>query len=55
MLEAMGAVGLKVIRRFAMRSKRWVLAYMGGLTVEQRAYAEKVYKSHRREIRRVFV
>ena len=54
-LEAMESVDLKTIRRFAMRSKRWMLAYMEGLTVEQREYAEKVYKSHRREIRRVFV
>ena len=44
-LEAMESVDL-MIRRFAMRSKRWMFAYMEGLTVEQRAYAEK---SHRRE------
>jgi len=57
-LEAMDSVELiqlKTIRRFAMRSKRWMLAYINGLTEEQRVYAEKVYQSHRRETRRVFV
>ena len=37
------SVDLKTIQRFAMRSKRWMLACMEGLAVEQRAYAEKVY------------
>jgi IS5 family transposase len=54
-LEAMGSVDLKTIRRFAIRSKRWMLAYINGLTEEQRAYAEKVYRSHRREARQISV
>lgn len=54
-LQAMGSVSLKTIRRFAMRSKRWMLSYINGLTEEQRAYAEHIYQSHRRETRRVFV
>jgi hypothetical protein len=54
-LEGMNFVGLKTIRRFAMRSKRWMMAYMNGLSEEQRAYAEKQYKSHRREARQIFV
>lgn len=47
--EGMDSVGLKSIRRFAMRSKRWMLAYMNGLTEEQRRYTGHVYRSHRRE------
>ena len=47
--EGMDNVGLKSIRRFAMRSKRWMLAYMNGLTEEQRRYTGHVYQSHRRE------
>jgi hypothetical protein len=47
--EGMDNVGLKSIRRFAMRSKRWMLAYMNGLTEEQRRYTGHVYRSHRRE------
>src|SRR5258706_3170450 len=54
-LEAMGSVDIKTIRRFADRSKRWLMAYINGLTEEQRAYAEKQYKSHRREDRKIFV
>ena len=54
-LEAMDSVKLKMVRRFAMRSKRWMLAYINGLTEEQRAFAEKAYQSHRREARRVSV
>ena len=54
-LEAMDSVSLRTIRRFAERSKRWTMAYINGLTEEQRIYAEKVYKSHRREYRQVFV
>jgi hypothetical protein len=54
-LQAMDSINIKTIRRFAMRSKRWMLAYINGLTEEQRAFAEKVYQSHRREARRVFV
>jgi hypothetical protein len=53
--EAMDSVSLKTIRRFADRSKRWMMAYITGLTQEQREYAEKQYKSHRREYRQVFV
>jgi hypothetical protein len=54
-MDAMDSVSLTTIRRFAMRSKRWMMAYINGLTEEQRAYAEKQYKSHRRETRRIFV
>ena len=46
---------LKTIRRFAMRSKRRMMAYMNGLSEEQRAFAEKQYKSHRHETRQIFV
>jgi hypothetical protein len=53
--DGMDSVALKSIRRFAMRSKRWILAYMNGLTEEQRKYAEHVYRSHRRETRQVVV
>jgi len=51
----MESVELKTIRRFAMRSKWWMMAYMNGLSEEQRSYAEKQYKSHRRETRHIFV
>ena len=54
-LEAMDSVSLKTIRRFAERSKRWTMAYINGLTEEQRIYAEKAYKSHRRKYRQVFI
>ena len=54
-LAAMDSVELKTIRRFADRSKRWVMAYVNGLTKEQREYAEKQYKSHRRVTRDIFV
>ena len=54
-LRAMDSIDLKTIRRFAMRSKRWMIAYMDGLSEEQRAFAEKQYKSHRRETRDIFV
>jgi hypothetical protein len=54
-LQAMDSVSLKTIRRFADRSKRWMMAYINGLTEEQRSYAEKQYKSHRRATRDVFV
>ena len=40
----MESADLKSIACIAMRSKRWVLVYIGGLM----AFAEKVYKSHRR-------
>ena len=52
-LEAINSVDIKTIRRFADRSKRWLMAYINGLTEAQRAYAEKEYKSHRREYRQV--
>jgi len=52
---AFDSVGLRTIRRFADRSKRWLMAYINGLTAEQREYAEKLYKSHRRAGRDVFV
>jgi hypothetical protein len=54
-LEGLNAVDIKTIRRFADRSKRWLMAYINGLSAEQRAYAEKEYKSHRREYRQIFV
>lgn len=49
------SVSIQTIRRFAMRSKRWLMAYINGLTKEQREYAEKKYQSHRRETRKIFV
>jgi hypothetical protein len=52
---AIDSVKLKTIRLFAARRKRWVIAYINGLTVEQREYAERQYKSHRRADRYVFV
>jgi len=52
---AFDSVGLRTIRRFADRSKRWMMAYINGLTAEQREYAEKLYKSHRQAGRDVFV
>jgi hypothetical protein len=51
----MDSIELQTIRRFAMRSKRWAIEYMDGLSEEQRAFAEKQYKSHRRETRDIFV
>ena len=51
--EGMDNVGLMSIRRFAMRSKRWILAYMNGLTEEQRRYTEHVYRSHQRSGRMI--
>jgi len=50
-MEGLNTVDIKTIRRFADRSKRWLMAYIDGLSTEQRAYAEKEYKSHRREYR----
>ena len=52
---ALDSVELKTIRRFAARSKRWMMAYINGLTVGQREYAEKQCKPHRRADRDVFV
>jgi len=46
---------LKTIRRFADRSKRWLMAYINWLSKDQREFAEKQYKSHRREYRQIFV
>ena len=54
-LRAMDSIEVKTIRRFAMRSKRWMIAYMDGLSEAQRAFAEKQYKSHRRETWDIFV
>ena len=51
----MNSVELKTIRRFADRNKRYVMAYINGLTMEQREFSEKQYKSHRRAIRDTFV
>ena len=52
----MGSVGLETVRRFIERSKRWTVACINALAEEQRIYAEKVYKPHRREYcRQVFV
>jgi hypothetical protein len=42
-MEAMDSISLTTIRRFADRAKRWMLAYMNGLSEEQRAFAEKQY------------
>ena len=50
-LKGMDSVELKTIRRFAMRSKRWMMAYMNGLSEEQRAFAEKQYKRDKTDIR----
>lgn len=52
---AFDSVGLQTIRRFANQSKRWIMAYINGVTVEQHEYAEKQYKSHRRTDRNVFI
>ena len=56
-LRGMDSIEVKTmcIQRFAMMSKRWVIAYMDGLSEGQRAFAEKQYKSHRRETRGDFV
>jgi hypothetical protein len=54
-LAAMESVGLETIRRFAERSKRWLMAYVDGLDEKQREYAEKQYKSHRRPYRQAVV
>jgi len=37
---AFDSVELGIMRRYTDRSKRWVMAYINGLTVEQREYAE---------------
>jgi hypothetical protein len=50
-LEAMDTMSLVTIGRFAMRSNRWMLSYINGLTEKQRKYTEHVYRSHRRETR----
>jgi hypothetical protein len=42
--NAMDSVSLKTIRRFADRSKRWTMAYINGLSKEQREFAEKEYR-----------
>ncbi|RPB06531.1 hypothetical protein P167DRAFT_497490 [Morchella conica CCBAS932] len=47
--EGLESVSLKTIRRFANRSRRWVQAYADGLTKEQKVFADKQYRSHRRE------
>jgi hypothetical protein len=54
-LEGLNAIDIKTIRRFADRSKRWLMAYINDLSADQRTYAEKEYKSHKREYRQVFV
>jgi len=54
-LKSLNTVDIKTIRQFGDRSKRCLMAYINGLTAELRAYAEKEYKSHRREYRQVFV
>ena len=44
------SVSLQIIRRFSMRSKRWMIAYPdGGMGSVEREFAEKLYRSHRRE------
>ena len=52
---AMESVSLQTIWGFAERSKVWMAAYIEGLTEEQRAYAEKQYKSHQRQFQQVLV
>ena len=52
---AMESVDIRTIRRFADRSKRWLMLYMEGLDGKQREYAEKQYKSHRRTSGWVFI
>lgn len=47
--EGLESVSLKIIRRFANRSRRWVQAYADWLTKEQKEFADKQYRSHRRE------
>lgn len=47
-LAGLDSVSLETIRRFAMRSKRWLMAYSDGLTPGQKEFAERVYSSHRR-------
>jgi hypothetical protein len=54
-IEAVDSVELKTIRRFAMCSKSWMMAYINGLTEEQRAFVEKKYQSHQREIWKIVV
>ena len=43
---AMESLSLQTIRRFADCTKRWMIAYIEGLTEGWHAYAEKQYKSH---------
>jgi hypothetical protein len=43
----MDSVSLKMIQRFADHSKRWMMAYINGLSKDQRKFAEKQYKSYR--------
>ena len=44
------SVSLQTIRRFCMRSKRWMITYRdGGMGSVERQFAEKIYRSHRRE------
>ena len=48
--EGLDSVSLQTIRRFSMRSKRWMISYRdGGMGTVERAFAEKMYRSHRRE------
>ena len=50
MFVTLDSVELKTIRWFAARSKRWMIAYINGLTVGQREYAEKQYRRADRDV-----
>jgi hypothetical protein len=55
MIEAIDSIELKTIQRFAMCSKRWMMAYMNSLTEEQRVFVEKKYQSYQRETWKIVV
>jgi hypothetical protein len=54
-IEAIDSIELKTIWRFAMCSKRLIMAYMNSLTEEQRVFVEKKYQSHQRETWKIVV
>ena len=44
------SVSLQTIRRFCIRSKRWMITYRdGGMGSVERQFAKKIYRSHHRE------
>ena len=50
------SVSLQTIRRFSMRSKRWMIAYRdGGTGSVEREFAEKLCRSHRRESKQLMI